>query len=158
MKTCVAQIQPRGRFTVKENSHSYVVAVPLVRVKERSMTVFDRLVFSNCPYYSQQCRFKLHSWPLDPRLFPYRKWLFLILFHNLPNSFHRNPAPLQALDTAIAKLCSELLCRTYLCGEWQRLTASSLAQTPTASSLKPWHISELWSWTGNNRVLSLLSG
>lgn len=125
----------------------------LCRVKEHSMMLYSCLVFSNCLFSSQESRFKLHFWPHDSSLFPYRKWLFLILFHKLPNSFHWNPLPLEALDTA--KLCSELVCRSYLCCEWQFFTASSPAQTPTARSVKPGHNSELWCWAGNNQVLSL---
>lgn len=147
----------RGQFTFKENNHGYVVTVPLVRLALQGERTFHDALWLSCflkLFSSQESRFKLHSWPHDSSLFPYRKWLFLILFHKLPNSFHWNPLPLEALDTG--KLCSELVCRSYLCSEWQLLTASSPAQTPTARSVKPGHNSELWCWAGNNQVLSIL--
>lgn len=94
---------------------------------ERSMMGFDHLVFSNCPYSSRQPRLKRHSRPLDPRLFPYRKWLLLAPFHQLPISFQKNPLPLQALGAATAKPCSKPVRRTRLHGGRQLLTAPAPA-------------------------------
>lgn len=89
MNTLLKNSKQRGQF----NSH--VVTEHLVRVALESERMFHDGFWQSCAlklsifFWIAQ----LHPWPLDPRLLPYRKWLFLILFHKLPNSFHRNPLP-----------------------------------------------------------------
>lgn len=152
MNILLKNSKQRGQFMLKQNSHSHVVTAHLVKValqSERNVPQWLLTIFCSQIVHVllTSLTAPLTSWS---QTIPLQE-MTLILFHKLPNSFHRNPLPLQALDAAKTKLCSELVCKTSLCGE-QLLPASSPAQTPTASSVKPGHVSQLWCYTSNNWI------